>query len=237
MSIIVRSVIFAGLALGTVAWCRLSPPVEGGGEAGVIMKLPMTLPSFVGQPEEPNSVEKERLPSDTEFAKAEYRSPVTSDASRDVVHCTVVLSGAERKSIHRPEVCLQGQDWKLIDSRVVNVDMGGGRSLAVKDLFIERVAAMKDGRQSTVRAHYVYWFVGSDVTTPSHAERVWLTLWDNIARNINHRWAYTSMMSLVTENIPVADSGQRQRNSQQTLDAVVKLIQELAPKFQKSLMN
>lgn len=237
MSIIVRSIVFAALALATVSWCRHSPPVTGGGEPGVVMHLPMQLPSFTGTPEDPNSVEKERLPSDTEFAKAEYQSRASSAAELDVVHCTVVLSGAERKSIHRPEVCLQGQDWKLIDSRIIKVDLGDGRNLAVKDLFIERVAAMPDGRQTTLRAHYVYWFIGADVTTPSHAERVWLTLWDNITRNINHRWAYTSMMALVTDNLSTEDSGQRRRDNQQTLEVVEKLIRELAPKFQKSLMH
>ena len=233
---LIRSLIFAVLVAATGAWCQLSPPVASGGEAGVVMELPMRLPSFVGEPEEPNEVEKTRLPSDTEFAKAEYHTPTSKDAQRDSVHCTIVLSGTERKSIHRPEVCLQGQDWKLIDSRIIPVDMGQGRKLKVKDLYIERVMAQKDGTQRTMRGHYVYWFVGADVTTPSHAERIWLTLWDNITRNTNHRWAYTSMMALVTENWSSAETGQRPRGNQETVDLIVKLIQELAPKFQKSLM-
>jgi hypothetical protein len=233
---LIRAMIFAALVMATGAWCKLSPSVSGGSEAGVIMKLPMKLSSYEGEPEEPSEVEKVRLPADTEFAKAEYHTPTADATARDVVHCTIVLSGTERKSIHRPEVCLQGQDWKLINSTIIPVDMGNGRTLKVKDLHIERVVALKDGSQRTIRAHYVYWFVGSDVTTPSHVERIWLTLWDNIFRNTNHRWAYTSMMALVTENVPPSDSGQRVRNSQETVDIIVKLIQELAPKFQKSFM-
>ena len=233
---LIRSLIFTALVMATCAWCKLSPPVNGGAEAGVIMTLPMKLSSYEGEAEEPSDVEKPRLPADTEFAKAEYHTPTPDLSARDVVHCTIVLSGTERKSIHRPEVCLQGQDWKLINSTVIPVDVGRGKTLKVKDLHIERIVAMKDGSQRSVRAHYVYWFVGADVTTPSHAERIWLTLWDNIFRNTNHRWAYTSMMALVTENLSTADSGQRVRSEKETVDIIVKLIKELAPKFQKSLM-
>ena len=82
-----------------------------------------------------------------------------------------------------------------------------------------------------MRAHYLYWFVGKDVTTPSHLRRILLTSWDNVARNVNHRWAYPSVMSLITENIEGAPG----RGSEETREMLVDFIRELAPAFQKDL--
>ena len=86
-----------------------------------------------------------------------------------------------------------------------------------------------------LRAHYVYWFIGTDVTTPSNARRVWLSTWDNIFRSINHRWAYASITCWVTDNLQPAESGQRVRDAQASVTVVTELIRLLAPKFQKNL--
>ena len=232
-----RTLLFLFLVAVTGAWCRLSPEIKGGSQAGVILALPTNIMNYTGQPGEPDPVEKERLPSDTEFAKMTYFTPTNDAAQRDLVHCSIVLSGAERKSIHRPEVCLQGQGWSLESSQVREIDMGRGHKLAVQDLCIEKKIHLPSSQEERrVRAHYVYWFVGKDVSTPSHVERIWLTLWDNITRNVNHRWAYPSFMALVTDNFTPAEIGERKRNDEETVAMIEKLIQKLAPQFQKDLM-
>jgi hypothetical protein len=200
------------------------------------MALPEDLPKFLAKVEQPDPVEKALLPEDTEFAKAMYYTPTLDLSRRDIAHCSIVLSGAERKSIHRPEVCLQGQGWNLMESRVLTVDLPDGQQLKVRDLYIDKPVTLADGTKRQLRAHYLYWFVGTDVTTPSNGERIWLTLWDNVTRNINHRWAYPSLMAVVTEEFTPQESGQRTRTSQETVDMLVDLIRQLAPKFQKSLM-
>ena len=187
-----RSLVLASLAAGAGVLCRLSPEVRGGDSAGVIMKLPAALPDFVSEARDPDPLERKLLPADTQFAKAVYYSPVQDAASRDVIHCEIVLSGAERRSIHRPEVCLQGQGWTLMESSTRRLPMGGGRELSVRDLYIRKDITLKDGTRRPLRAHFFYWFVGQDVTTPSHAGRIWLTLRDNVAHGVNHRWAYAT---------------------------------------------
>lgn len=234
---LVRALIFASLAAITALACRLSPAVRTGTSCGVVMELPATLPGYVGRVGTPDAIEKELLPDDTEFAKAVYFSNATAASERDVMHCSIVLSGAERRSIHRPEVCLVGQGWRLLDSSIIAVDMGGGKSLAVKDLYIEKTVTLTTGGRRTVRAHYLYWFVGADVATPSHVERIWLTLWDNLTRNVNHRWAYPSVMALVTENFTSDEIGERVRNGRETQEALLGLIRQLAPRFQKEFMD
>lgn len=219
---------------GSVAACRLSPEVRAGDAAGVVMELPTAVGRFLGQPLERDAAEKALLPEDTQMVKMQYRSPGSAE-DRDVAQVTLVLAGAERRSIHRPEVCLDGQGWTLLDSRVLNVEVLPGRFLPVKDLLVERQVRMKDGGSRMLRAHYAYWFIGTDVTTPSNARRVWLSTWDNIFRNINHRWAYASITCWVTDNLQPAESGQRVRDSETSAAVMTELIRLLAPAFQKDL--
>lgn len=221
-------------AAGSVAACRLSPEVRAGDAAGVVMELPTAVGRFLGQPLEKDAAEKALLPEDTQMVKMQYRSPGAAE-DRDVAQVTLVLAGAERRSIHRPEVCLDGQGWTLLDSRVLNVEVLPGRFLPVTDLLVERQVRLKDGGSRMLRAHYAYWFIGADVTTPSNARRVWLSTWDNIFRNINHRWAYASITCWVTDNLRPVESGQRVRDSQASATVVAEVIRLLAPKFQKSL--
>ncbi|HYF36749.1 MAG TPA: exosortase/archaeosortase family protein [Prosthecobacter sp.] len=220
----------------TVLACRQAPEMRAGGESGVVMELPAGIGRFLGDPEEPSQAERDQLPADTEIVKMRFRSPALSPATLDVANVTVVLAGAERRSIHRPEVCLDGQGWTLLDSKVIPVEIAPGQVLRVRDLYIERLWMGKDGQKKPLRAHYVYWFVGTDVTTPNNWTRVWLSSWDSIARNVNHRWAYPSVTAWVTENFAPEEIGQRPRNSEETLAMITQLIRDLAPRFQKEFM-
>lgn len=218
-----------------LAVCRLSPELSAGNEAGVVMTLPERTSLFIGRSEKPDTVEKTLLPADTQIVKMRYATPRPPE-ERDRVDVTLVLAGAERRSIHRPEVCLDGQGWTILEQRVVPVELTSGRVLEVKDLLIEREWLDDAGGRRMLRAHYVYWFVGSDVSTPNNWTRVWLSSWDNVLRSVNHRWAYPSLTAWVTEDWDPALTGQRQRTSEQTLELIKNLIRELAPGFQKGLM-
>ena len=232
-----RSIIFLLLVAGTVLACHLSPAVQAGTSAGVLMQLPSQLSGMTARAEPPDTDEKRLLPDDTEFAKATFATSTSDLASRDVIRCTIVLSGAERRSIHRPEVCLVGQGWTIMDSRIIPLPIGDGHEIAVKDLYIGKTITLKSGERRALRAHYVYWFVGADVTTPSHVERIWLTIRDNLVRNLNHRWAYPSLMAIVTDNFTSAESGERVRSSEETLTLLTGFIQKLVPQIQKEFME
>ena len=225
----------AVLVIATLAACRLAPEVSASSAAGVTMTLPERTGNYVGEPIPPDRVEQELLPADTEIVKMRYHTSQPPE-KRDIAQVTLVLSGAERRSIHRPEVCLDGQGWTLLESHILPVEISPGRVLEVKDLLIERVWVSNDGSRKPVRAHYVYWFVGSDVTTPSNETRVWLSSWDNIVRNVNHRWAYPSVSAWVTEGLDPDETAQRQRSSEETLAMITALIRDLVPRFQKAYM-
>ena len=233
---IIRSITLLALCGMTLLLCRFAPAVQGGDEAGVLAELPLVAGDFVGESESPSERELAMLPTDTIIVKRMYRTPGLYAANRDIVHASLVIAGNDSRSIHRPEVCLDGQGWTITDSRVREVKMLSGEILRVRDLAIQREVLMDDGRKRPQRAHYMYWFVGADVTTTSNLERQLLSFRDNVLRSINHRWAYPSVMAWVTEDMPSDKSGQRMRSDETTITMLLGLVRTLAPKFQKNLM-
>ncbi|MDB6167539.1 MAG: eight transrane protein EpsH, partial [Verrucomicrobia bacterium] len=76
---------------------------------------PVDLPVFlgtewIGRRAEVSPVEREILPADTGYARRDY---VAVADARQRVFLSVVLSGRDRTSIHRPELCLVGQGWSI----------------------------------------------------------------------------------------------------------------------------
>lgn len=226
------AIVCFALSVLTVCACQFSPAIHAGESAGVVMELPSGIGRFVGDALEPDKVEKELLPADTQLVKMRYRTPGANNETCDMANVTIVLAGAERRSIHRPEVCLDGQGWTLLESKILPVEIIPGQILQVKDLHISREIVRSDLSKTTLSAHYIYWFVGTDVTTPSNLTRIWLSTWDNITRSINHRWAYPSVTVWVTDNLDPKESGQRKRSSAESVELATELIRELVPKFQ-----
>ena len=234
---IARAFILLLLCGMTVLLCQFSPQPKGGEAAGVLEELPMVAGGFVGESEDPSATERDLLPADTIIKKRKYHTPGRSIETRDVAHASLVVAGNDTRSIHRPEVCLDGQGWTITSSTVREVTLISGAVLRVRDLAIQREELRPDRSKLLLRAHYIYWFVGSDISTPSNLERQLLSLRDSVLRNVNHRWAYPSVMAFVTDNLTPQQSGERRRDDAQTVKMILSLIHSLAPKFQKDLMK
>lgn len=225
------------LVLGTMWLCLASPAPRGGAESGVILSLPPRVGLLAGVPKKPDAVELKLLPTDTEFAKMTYVTATNEVLESDIAHVSIVLSGAESRSIHRPEVCLTGQGWSIEGSAIVPVEIAPGRVLQVRDLTLSGEFPLSDGSTRRLRTHYVYWFVGSDFSTPSHFERLWHGTCDAVLRNVNHRWAYVSIMAAVTEDLDPKVSGERRRTDVQTQRLISYLVQQLVPQFQRDFLS
>ena len=234
---IIRAFILLALCGMTMLLCQFSPQPKGGEEAGVLSELPLVAGGFVGVGEDPSDKERELLPADTIIKKRAYHIPGRSIEQRDLAHATLVIAGSDTRSIHRPEVCLDGQGWTITSSTVREVKMISGAVLQVRDLAIEREELMTDRSKLKLRAHYVYWFVGNGISTPSNWDRQLLSLRDSVLRNVNHRWAYPSVMARVTDNLTSKQSGERCRDDAETVKMILSLIRSLAPRFQKDLMT
>ncbi len=134
-------------------------------------------------------VERELLPADTGFARMNY---VSLRNRSQQVFVSIVLSGRDRTSIHRPELCLVGQGW-TINSHAThrfNWPERTDGAVPVTLLRIEREMTDRRGTPVKVPALFAYWFVGADRVVASHWERVAYATVDRLRHWQNHRWAY-----------------------------------------------
>ncbi len=212
---------------------------SGGDEpkSGVVMELPdnvtIALPGnpkaqFYGTKASITEGELGTLPADTQLVRKQY------DDIRDheSVLFTVLLSGVAQNSIHRAEVCLPGQGWTVVGQDNLPVQLASGHNLVVRNLAIQRDTVSSNDEHHLVRAYFMYWFVGENLTTPSQFMRVFLNSWDRILYNRAHRWAY-----VMTES-PVSESSHPDGlNAAQTQKMMSDFIRQVVPTFQKSEMT
>lgn len=169
---------------------------------------PVALPNYLGlewagQRAEVTAIEREVLPADTGFSRMNYISLRNRSQS---VFLSIVLSGRDRTSIHRPEICLVGQGW-TIGGRTTQVFAWPGRpeaAIKASVLRTERDFTNNQGKQVKVPALYAYWFVGADKTVATSWERVLDTSLDRLLRLQSHRWAYVIVQTHALDGEPAA---------------------------------
>lgn len=157
--------------------------------------------------------EYEALPHDTEFVKSIYTNNTDGN-----VFVSIVLSGKERNSIHRPQRCLVGQGNTIVGTERMEIPLAGREPLKVDVLKTERRYRNANGEMQTYYGYYAYWFVGQSRETPSHYERMFWLAWDRVVHSVAHRWAY------------IAVSGQRaDENSQDYKQDMKDFVEKLYP--------
>lgn len=130
--------------------------------------------------------EKLVLPEDTLMLKKQYFAEENPEHS---VFTSVVLSGKDRTSIHKPEICMVAQGNTIENSEVIEVPMENGPPVKVMVMNMNKRFSNGYIRSS----YYAYFFIGRDRTTPYHLERlIWMSL-DRIFRNVAHKWAYIAV--------------------------------------------
>ncbi len=194
------AVVAAAVIAWTVAMDRR--PVTGG--AGIRLgpdgqspiELPMSIGvEWIGRRTEVTAIEREVLPPDTGFSRRLYVS--TADR-QDQVFVSLVLSGRDRTSIHRPELCLVGQGWTITGrTRHVFLHPNGGDVPATL-LRVQREHVDGRGERRVVPALFAYWFVGDGVMEATHGGRLWRTAVNRL-RGRTDRWAYIVAQTLVDE--------------------------------------
>jgi len=150
------------------------------------------------------NIEREILPPDTGFASRTYfslPSPLTTQ-----VLFSVVLSGRDRTSIHRPELCLLGQGWTITSRSVETLTLANNEKLAVTLLHVEREGLGFNSDSPPVRTHalFAYWFAGSDTTVPTYPQMLLRSATDRLFRLRADRWAYFTVLTPVYDGDPAA---------------------------------
>ena len=226
-----RSGVILGVAAAMLCIYWITPPVYLPTEAGVVMSLPDEVKlsgidggHFYGSEAQVSDVEHRLLPKDTEFARMNY-----DDFHNHSVFFSIVLSGVQQYTIHPPEVCLVAQGWTIVGQEDVPIQLKSGNQLVVRNLTLQRDAMDRNQVHHLVKAYYMYWYVADNLATPSHMTRNWMSSWDRVVHNRDHRWAYVIAMSPITETIRPDGL-----NAAQTRDLLSNFIRQIVPSIQKS---
>jgi hypothetical protein len=208
--------LFMGILLAAFQSCT---PVVVSTSGGVIMALPSCVGEFYGKPTEISEGERYVLPKDTEIIKKAYTDPLG-----DIVNVQIVLAGAEKRSIHRPELCLPAQGWSISGRETIPITLSDGRKITVMMDTITRQVEVAPGVNKSLTSLFCYWFIGDGTTTYSHFMRIFLTSWDRVIHGKNHRWAYAAVSA------PVLQGFKRDGfDPVQTQVMVTEFISRLAP--------
>ena len=137
--------------------------------------------------------ERAYLPADTAFLKGNYY-----DAYGNRFQVSVVVNGASRRSIHRPELCLPAQGFSIERVRNGAMPDGRGHTLAVKRVDLRRSLA---GREQEAIGQ-IYFFVSARHQTASHAVRLLISIRDRAIFNRVTRWAMVAIVGEPPFNSP-----------------------------------
>ena len=174
--------------------------LPGRGRVGISLaedgRSPVQLPTFLGQDwigrrAEVTEIEKQVLPQDTGFSRKLYVS--LSDPSKQVF-LSIVLSGTDRTSIHRPELCLVGQGWTIRGSFRHSFRYPQSEAVPATVLRVER-AVMTPRGQAVVPQLVAYYFVTEGTIAATSGERLAVDAWNRVAHGRADRWAYVLLQT------------------------------------------
>jgi len=199
-----------------------NPGVKTSAIAGS-QRLQVDLPEFVPGYQSTNMPEDKMvldfLPQDTSFGQRLYVAP-----DKFWSQVNVVLMGADRTSIHKPQFCLAGFgfniDYAASSETTVRIERPHAYDLPVMKLIANKEIT-KDGQKAMIRGLYVYWFVADNELTAQHNQRMWWMARDVIRTGVLQRWAYVSYFSCC---MPGAEEA--------TFERMKKLIAASVPEFQ-----
>ncbi len=222
----------AGAALGVMLVVHRIDALQLSPRVGVRLAPdgmnPVALPAYLGsqwegQPAEVSPVERAVLPPDTGFSRKTY---VLLRDFNQQVFLSIVLSGRDRTSIHRPELCLVGQGWTITGrtARSFTRPDAPGLRVPATVLRIQRELTTRQGKKVKVPALLVYWFVGADKVVATHAERMFYSSLDRLRRLETHRWAYVLAQTLAVDGEEAAFA-----RIQSVLDGTLPVFQQPLP--------
>lgn len=195
-------VLFAGTA-GALTWLkshqRLGKPGIKATPIPDSVAMKIELPERVLEFTSTNVPEPEvvlgYLPKDTSYTERIYTAP---DGFQ--VQGTMVLMGADRTSIHRPEYCLAGQGWRTdtYKKTVVRIPIQGPHpyELPVMKWVISNSYQTPDGQKHDISGLYVFWFVSDNEQTTGIVPMQLYMFRDQLLTGVLQRWAYISYFTI-----------------------------------------
>jgi len=193
--------ILIAVTAGALTWLKVNQKL---GEPGIRttpipgsvarkIDLPEIVLGFTSTNVPEDKVVLDYLPKDTSFVER-YYTPLDGVPG---ISATIILMGADRTSIHRPEYCLAGQGFTCDEKEVVKIPVGGPKpyQLPVAKWKVSRMVQQPDGQNVRVSGIYVFWFVADDEQTTGIVPFQCYLVRDLLLRGILQRWAYVSYFS------------------------------------------
>jgi hypothetical protein len=188
--------LMAGTA-GALTWLQAhqqlgAPGIQATPMPGSVMmqlNLPARVLDFTSTNMPEAQVVLNYLPKDTSFASRHYTAPDGAWAMANLI-----LMGADRTSIHRPDYCLPGQGWQICDKTEVKLNIAGAHpyELPVMKWIVSNTYPAPDGSQQRVSGLYVFWFVTKNQATDDFPTMLKSMLFHQLAHGVLQRWAYIS---------------------------------------------
>ena len=132
------------------------------------------------------------LPKDTRFIRRVY-----TDGGNHRYLVSMIINGDDRRSIHRPELCMPSQGNAMDKIENVSADLPGGGKLKM------RILLLRPRNAPVATSLEAYWFVSEDHVTDSHVSRILTSVVDRAIRNRVTRWA----MIAIHAPIPIRYDG------------------------------
>lgn len=198
---------------------RLGPPGVRTSPTADALRLRVELPEsaldYSSEWRDTDEAVLRTLPADTSFGGRRYKA-----ADGFQVLANVVLMGADRTSLHKPQFCLRGSGWLIqqTDREIVHLDRPHDYDLPVMKLTCSRE---KPDPADDLRGIYVYWFVADKEYTRDHWQRMWWMAKDMLSTGVLQRWAYITYFAVCPRS-----------QEEATFERMKKLIAATAPEFQ-----
>jgi hypothetical protein len=205
----VATLALIGATAGALTWLKAhqrlgAPGIRATPIAGSV-KMQLELPAHVLEFDSTNMPEAQivvdYLPKDTSYVSRHYFAPDGAWAMANVI-----LMGADRTSIHRPDYCLPGQGWQIRDQTEVRLKIAGAQpyELPVVKWTVSNIFPAPDGTKQTVSGLYVFWFVTENQTTDNFPAMLKSMLLHQLTHGVLQRWAYVSYFTVCPAGQEVA---------------------------------
>lgn len=180
--------------------------------------LPSVLPGIVSSPIDLSPSVWTTLPRDTTYGQRLYRMPDGFQIQK-----TVVLMGSDRTSIHKPEFCLAGQGFAIVDSRAISIPMSEPVDYALPAMKMTVRAERRNAAREVqaVEGVYMFWFVADGKIAARHETRMAWMAKELLTTGTLQRWAYVSCFAVCPPG-----------KTEEAAERIIKLIQKSAPQYQ-----
>lgn len=184
------------------------------GSTKMKIELPERVLDFTSTNVPESDIELGYFPPDTSYARRCYQD----STNYFPIFNTIVLMGADRTSIHRPEFCLPGQGWQINSKTEAKVPL---QSSQAYELPVMKWTVGQNYQGQDISGVYVFWFVADNEQTTGIVPMQLQMIQDQLLTGVLQRWAYVSYFT-------VCVPGQEDA----TFERMAKLIASSVPEFQ-----